>query len=220
MDTYEPYNININGDMYGIAAEYINMLSNMDNIEFKYIKFDDTKLKALDKGEIDVAFINFTYNSNNYHKTNSQFEERLVGLSKQYANVSSIQGLNGRKLYTYQNTYIYEDLLNRDYKVKVLNRINGNIKSGLLIIDEYQYLYSTNNKLKNYKISFIEDMENDYVFVVNDKNELLYQLFDFVNEHGNHNYYKTRALNALVNITDKSHDYLYIVKVAILAIII
>ncbi|HPE15163.1 MAG TPA: diguanylate cyclase [Bacilli bacterium] len=217
-----PYNINIDGNMYGIAAEYINMLSSMNNIEFKYIKYDDTKAlqKALDKKEIDIAFINFTYNSNNYQKTNSQFEETVVGLSKKYLNATSMLGLNGYNLYTYQNTYIYESLANNNYDIKVLNKINGNIKNGIIIVDKYQYLYNINDKLKNYKLLFSEDIENDYTFVVSDNNTLLYSLFNFVNEYGNHENYKTMAMNNLDEITDLSHDYFYILKIAALIILI
>ena len=212
-----PYNIVINGKLYGIAGEYINMLSNMSNIEFKYVKYNNIKAlkSALDKGEVDLSFINFPYNSNNYLATSSHFDEGVVGLSNKYLNVNSINNLGNYKIYALKDNYIYNILKDNKYNIKTIDQYSDQYKNGILLLDQYQYLYNSDKTLKDAHIIFSDKIRDDYTFVVKSNNELLYQLFDFLTDYGYHNYYKIKALNSVNNVTVDTNNFTLIVKIIV-----
>ena len=212
-----PYNIVINGKLYGIAGEYINMLSSMSNIEFKYVKYNSVKsLKsALDKGEVDLTFITFPYNTNSYLKTSSHFEEKVVGLSNKYLNVSSLDNLGNYKIYSQKDNYIYETLKGSKYNLKAVDQYSDQYKNGILVLDKYQYLYNSDKGLKNANIIFSDNIKGDYTFAVKSNNDLLYQLLNFITDYGYHNYYKIRALNNVNNVTVDTNNFTFIIKIIV-----
>lgn len=212
-----PYNSVINGNLYGIAGEYINMLSNMSNIEFKYIKYNSIKAlkNALDKKEVDLAFIDFAYNSNNYTKTLSHFDEGVIGLSSKYLNVSTLNNLGNYGLYSLKDNYIFDCLKERSYNVKTVDQLGDQYKDGILVLDTYQYLYDSNKVFKNATIVFSDNLKDDYTFVVKNDNKLLYELLNFVTTYGYHNYYKINALNSLNNVVVNTNNFTSIVKVVV-----
>ena len=58
-----PYEVEVNGKVAGIAGEYINRISRLADINFKYKKYANKKAlqKAIDKGEVDVYFDYYNY---------------------------------------------------------------------------------------------------------------------------------------------------------------
>ncbi len=217
-----PYNTVSNGSLYGTAGEYINMLSTMSNIEFKYIKYQNQEAlkKALDNKEVDVAFIDFSYNSNEYTKTVAHFEEEVVGIAKRYINVTTLDSLKGYRLYTFQKSHIYEYLNSKEYAIDVVNDIHNDYKNGILIIDKGQYLHYDKGVLQSYHIIFEDSIDKDYTFVVKNNDQLLYDLLNFTTTYGNYNNYKVRALNELNTIIENTNSFGYIIKLILIIIFI
>lgn len=217
-----PYNILVNEKLYGLAGEYINMLSTMDNIEFKYVKYNNTEalIEALDNRDIDIAFVNFNYNSDKYLKTSNHFIEQVVGLSNNYINATSLKSLNNYNIYTYQKTYIYEVLSDMYSKPKVLNKLKNNLKNNVLVIDKDQYLYYASDLLVDYKLLFTDNIRREYNFIVSKNNELLYNILDFIIDYSNSNNCKNISLNSLYNALDNSNIFKYIFKFIIILIIV
>lgn len=217
-----PYNILVNEKLYGLAGEYINMLSTMDNIEFKYVKYNNTNalIEALDNRDIDIAFVNFNYNSDKYLKTSNHFIEQVVGLSNNYINATSLKSLNNYNIYTYQKTYIYEVLSDMYSKPKVLNKLKNNLKNNVLVIDKDQYLYYASDLLVDYKLLFTDNIRKEYNFMVSKNNELLYNILDFIIDYSNSNNCKNISLNNLYNALDNSNIFKYIFKFIIILIIV
>ena len=92
-----PYELKVNGKVAGIAGEYINRISRLADINFKYKKYNTKKelQKAIDKGEIDVYFDYYNYSNNEYLETLSTFIEDYVVLGRQEDNhiVNSFESL-------------------------------------------------------------------------------------------------------------------------------
>ena len=83
-----PYEKELNKKVVGIAGEYINRVSRLANINFKYKKYKTKEQlkKAIDKKEVDVYFDYYNYNSDSYSSTLSTFVEDYVVLGYQKNN--------------------------------------------------------------------------------------------------------------------------------------
>ena len=97
-----PYEVKVRGKVAGIAGEYIDRVSRLADINFKYKKYSTKKelQKAIDKGEIDVYFDYYNYNNDQYLSTLSTFVEDYVVLGKQENNyiVPSFESLRGNEI--------------------------------------------------------------------------------------------------------------------------
>ena len=75
-----PYEQLVNGKVAGIAGEYVDRVTRLSGINFKYKKYDTIEdlEKAIDKGEVDLYFDYYNYNNNKYKSTLSTFNEKYV----------------------------------------------------------------------------------------------------------------------------------------------
>ena len=107
----EPYEKKVNGKVVGIAGEYINRISRLTDINFKYKKYSNIKEfeKAIDKGEIDLYFDYYNYSSDNYLATVSTFIEDYSVLGRQKDNhiITSFESLKGKKIAMLANDSLY-----------------------------------------------------------------------------------------------------------------
>ena len=83
-----PYEQLVNGKVAGIAGEYVDRVTRLSGINFKYKKYDTIEdlEKAIDKGEVDLYFDYYNYNNNKYKSTLSTFIEKYVVLGKEEDN--------------------------------------------------------------------------------------------------------------------------------------
>ena len=107
----EPYEKKVNGKVAGITGEYINRISRLTDINFKYKKYNSLKEleKAIDKGEIDIYFDYYNYSNDNYLATVSTFVEDYVALGRQKDNhiVTSFESLKGQDIVMLDNDSLY-----------------------------------------------------------------------------------------------------------------
>ena len=89
-----------------------------------------------------------------------------------------------------------------------------------MVLDENDYLYLKENELKNYKYLFSDSFEGNYHFVINNNDEVLYNLFNFILNNTDNKEYKNIGLsNVIVTTTDDSNlRGLYIIILAIILI--
>lgn len=214
------YNV-YNNNLYGVAGEYINTLEDMADMDFDYVQYKnkDELIKGLNNNKVDIAFINFNYNSDKTIKSESPFRERMAVLANDYVNISDKRGLNNQHVYAKPNNYLY-DYLKDNYNcvLKSNSEIhNNNLNNGLLVLDEVDYLYNEDKYNDNYKLLFVDDYMGDYHFEVIAKDEVLVKLLDFVINNTDYNEFKNLGVNGLLSTLTKENSFknVYIVILVI-----
>lgn len=218
------YNVLKNDELYGIAGEYINSLANMANMEFSYIEYEtnDALASALKQDKVDIAFINFNYENAITKKSSSPFTYQMVAISNNYQNISDRNGLNNRKLYLFENNYLY-DYINNNYNsiIKPLTKIDQKIEeNSIIVLDDAEYLYYKENELASYKLLFTDNYSANYHFEVLTSDDVLGKLIDFVLNNTDYNEYKNTGVNNLLSTLDKEKSFknIYIIILTIILI--
>ncbi len=222
----EPYELKVHSKLAGIAGEYVNRMSRLGNIEFKYKKFSSKKAleKAIDKGSVDIYFDYYNYNNENYLSTISTFVEDYVVLGKQEDNhiINSFEALKDKKVLMLKGDALHSYFeSNSKAKIKEyddLNQLLNKAGSNLIILDYEIYSYYQNNKLKNYKLLYKDTMMNDYKFMVHKDNKEFYDLFNYIiNTNSYYNYRNTGIENLHASILeDSTFEQVYTIILIIL----
>lgn len=224
----EPYELKVHGKLAGIAGEYINRMSRLGNIEFKYKKYSSKEEleKDIEKGKIDIYFDYYNLTNEKYIPTVSTFVEDYVVLGKQEDNhiITSFESLKdqtilmlkGDSLHSYFST-------NSKAKIKPYNSIDkmvDNAKSNVMVVDYEIYSYYQNSKFKKFKLLYKDTMMNDYKFMVNRDNEEFYNLFNYIiNTNSYYKYRNTGIENLHASILeDSTFEQVYTIILAIIFI--
>ena len=208
-----PYEVKVNGKVAGIAGEYINRVSRLAGINFKYKKYSNIKdlQKAIDKGKIDVYFDYTNYSSNDYLPTLSTFIEDYVILGRQEDKhiVNSFESLKGQEIAMIKGDALYSYFSNnsradiKDYKD--LDSLIKKANNRLIVVDKEIYSYYQNNKFKKLKLLYEDTMMNDYKFMVKNTNEAFYDLFNYIiNTNSYYNYRNSGIDNLSASILEDS----------------
>ncbi len=208
-----PYEVKVHGKVAGIAGEYIDRVSRLADINFKYKRFRSKKelQQAIDKGEIDVYFDYYNYNNDKYLGTLSTFIEDYVVLGRQEDNhiVNSFESLKGQEIAMLKGDSLYNYFTNNSRAdIKEFTNINSLIKesgSRLIVVDREIYAYYQNNKFKKLKLLYEDTMMNDYKFMVKSNNEAFYDLFNYImNTNSYYNYRNSGITNLKASILEDS----------------
>jgi len=192
-----PYEKKVNNKVAGIAGEYIDRLSRLADINFKYKKYNSKKAleKAIDKGEVDVYFDYYNYSNDKYDPTISTFVEDFVVLGNQKDNhiVNSFESLRNEEIVMLADDSMYSYFKsNSKAKIKTYNSIDKLVKnagSRMIVVDSEIYSYYQNNKFKKLKLLYKDNMMNDYKFMIKSKNDAFYDLFNYImNTNSYYNY--------------------------------
>ena len=209
----EPYELKVHNKLAGIAGEYINRISRLGDIEFKYKKYSSQEKleKAIDKGEIDIYFDYYNYSNDNYVPTVSTFVEDYVVLGKQEDNhvVNSFESLKDQKVLMLKGdslNHYFESNSKANIKTyKNLNEMTKKANSDVMVVDYEIYSYYQNSKFKNFKLLYKDTMMNDYKFMVNKENKEFYDLFNYIiNTNSYYNYRNTGIENLHASILEDS----------------
>ena len=223
------YNIKDGNKLYGFAGEYINLLSNMADIELKYKEYDSSSdlASAIKNGQVDIAFIDFDYENTDGKYTVKAFSPQMIALSETNYSITSKEGLENRKLYTLKNTYL-ESYLKQGYN-SILNPISKALdkipEDGILVLDEVDYYYYTGNgSLDNYYPLLKDDYEASYRFFVQNDEEVLYDFINFTLMYSDSNDLKKNSINNLletsVSRSEFQNLYLLIALIIIIPVIL
>ena len=223
-----PYEVKVNGKVSGIAGEYVNRISRLASINFKYKKYSSVEAleKAVKKGEVDVYFDYYNISSDQYTATVSTFVEDYVVIGKQEDNhvVTSFESLKDQKILMLDNNALYHYFSNNSRaKIKTYDTIDELVKHAdeyLIVLDYEIYSQYQNTKFKNYKLIYKDTMLNDYTFMVKSTNEAFYDLFNYIiNTNSYYNYRNTGIENMNASILeDSTLEQVYTIVLAIIFI--
>lgn len=208
-----PYEKKVNSKVAGIAGEYINRISRLADINFKYKKYDTLKdlQKAIEKKEVDLYFDYYNYSNDNYMPTVSTFVEDYVVLGLQEDNhiVNSFESLKKEKIAMLEKDALYYYFKsNSRAKIKTYKDIKDLVKNAedrIIVVDSEVYSYYQNDKLKKYKLLYKDNMMNDYRFMVKKGNEAFYDLFNYIiNTNSYYNYRNSGIENLNASIIEDS----------------
>jgi len=206
-----PYEVTIDGELYGICGEYIHRINRLSGIDFEYKKYDsiDDLLKAVEKKEVDIYFNYYDVVGENYSEINSAFVEEYVVLAKTDDShiVTSFESLKGQKISMLGNTSLFNyfkdnSKANIDEYDSYENMIS---KSGnnILVIDKEVYSYYRNSKFKNYELLYSSRITKDYSFMVISDEKAFYEMFNYT--VGTNSYYRYRN----TGLIDLNNDNLF-----------
>lgn len=208
-----PYEEMVNGKVAGIAGEYVDRVSRLSGINFKYKEYKtiDELEKAIDKGEVDLYFDYYNYNNSKYKSTLSTFIEQYVVLGKEEDEhiVTSFESMKGQKLAMLKGDSLYNYFSNNARaKIKTYDNIKDLIKNSgdrLIIVDREIYTYYQNKEFKKLKLLYTDTMMNDYKFMVKTNNEAFYDLFNYIiNTNSYYNYRNSGISNLHASILEGS----------------
>ncbi|MDO5569400.1 MAG: GGDEF domain-containing protein [bacterium] len=185
----EPFENVKDEKLFGTLSNYINTFSTLVDVDFKFVKFDkvsDLK-KAISNGEVDLAFGYFSTNGLNVdiNDTLSLFPEKYVVLSNNDLIVNSIKSLDGENMASVSNTYLFDYLVSNNVKVKGYDDVASMLRStnrfSNIVVDYGTYDYYKSNRLSDYNVVYIGEIQNDYKFYFRkvDANKVVSELFDF-----------------------------------------
>ena len=221
-----PYEKKVHGKVAGIAGEYIDRVSRLTDITFKYKKYSSVQAleKAVEKGEVDIYFDYYNYSNDEYLPTVSTFIEDFSVLGKQEDNhiVTSFESLKGQDIVMLENDALYSYFKsNSRAKIKTYKNIDELVrhaKHKIIVVDSEVYRYYQNNKFKKYKLLYQDNMMNDYKFMVKKDNEAFYNLFNYIiNTNSYYNYRNSgiENLHALL-MEDSTLEQVYSIVLAII----
>lgn len=223
-----PYEAKVNGKVAGIAGEYIDRISRLANINFKYKKYSSRKEleKAIEKGKVDVYFDYNNYTNDDYIATLSTFVEDYVVLGKQEDNhiVNSFESLKGKEIAMVKGDSLYNYFLNNsraDIKTyKDIDTLISNAGNRMIVVDNEIYSYYQTTKFKKLKLLYKDTMMNDYKFMVKKSDQAFYDLFNYIiNTNSYYNYRNSGIENLKASILkDSSLEEIYAVVLGIIFI--
>lgn len=208
-----PYEVKVNGKVAGIAGEYIDRVSRLADISFKYKKYKTKKEleKAIDKGEIDVYFDYYNYSNDKYTPTLSTFIEKYVVLAKDDNDeiVNSFESLKGKQIAMIKDDSLYNYFSsNSRADIKIYDNLDQLLKqkdNKLIVVDKEIYTNYQTTKFKKLKLLYMDTMMNDYKFMVKKNNKAFYDLFNYIiNTNSYYNYRNSGIKNMNASILENS----------------
>ena len=217
-----PYEVEINGELYGICGEYISRVTRLTGIDFKFKEYKSIKdlLKAVEKKEVDIYFNYYDVAGENYNEINSTFLEEFVVLGKISDShvVSSFESLKGKEVSMVKDTSLFNYFKDNSKanitEYKDYDSMLSKSKSTILVVDKEIYTYYRNSKFKSYEVLFTDCMTKDNTFMVIDKETNFYNMFNYLVGTNSYYRYRNTALDTLNDDTlfkANSFEELYIV---------
>lgn len=203
-----PYEITKGSKLAGIAAEYINRLVRLTDIDFTYKKYKTVEElnKAIENEEVDIYFDYIGNQNGKYLETVSTFIENYVVLGRitdDYV-ISSFEGLKGNNVYMLENNKYLINYIKSGAMVNVATQENikdlvkrAKENKALIVVDKEVYSYYREKELKDYEVIYSDIMSNDYAFMVKSDNSSFYTLFNYVINTNSYYKYRNSGLNKL-----------------------
>ena len=221
-----PYEQKVNGKVAGIAGEYVDRVTRLSGITFKYQEYQTVEelKKAIDKGEVDLYFDYYNYNNEKYKSTLSTFIEQYVVLGREEDNhiVTSFESMKDERLAMLSKDSLYNYFSNNARaKIKTYDNIEDLTKNSgdrIIIIDKEIYTHHQNDEFKKLKLLYTDTMMNDYKFMVKNNNEAFYDLFNYIiNTNSYYNYRNSGITNLNASILeDSTFEQVYTIVLTII----
>ena len=225
-----PYEKLVDGKIAGIAAEYVRRLQRLTDIDMVFKKYKNVaELKeAISKNEVDIYFNYFGIVPSNILETTSPFVEKYVVLrnNKNTENVTSFEELKDKKINMLGDNLILTYITtNSKTNINIVSNINDLTKNNNLILVDYEiYNYYKNTKFSKYEVIYTGTMTNEYTFGVNQNDNDIYNLFNYIMTTNSYYNYRINGLKSLnVSIFEKStfkDIYLIVLGIVLLPVLI
>ena len=199
-----PYEVDVDGDVSGIAGEYLKRMSRLTDISFSYKKYGSIEAlrKAIEKGDVDIYFdyYNFTDVNDDYKETISTFIEDYVVLGRRSDNhvVNSFESLKDEKIAMLNNTSLYNYFENNSRSDITTFDTNSdlvkNANDKMLVVDKEVYNLYKNTTFEDYDVLYQDTMMNDYKFMVKNNNNTFYNLFNYIITTNSYYNYRNNGL--------------------------
>ncbi len=223
-----PYEILDRGELSGIAGEYINRMSRLTDISFKYKEYPSRSAleKAVEKGEVDVYFDYYNLTNDNYLTTLSTFVEEYVVLGKQTDRhiVNSFESLKGESIAMLEGNSLYHYFDNNARAMittyKDLDTLIEKAGDKLLVVDREIYTYYQNSKFKDYVFLYMNTMMNDYKFMVKKNNQAFYDLFNYIINTNSYYNYRNSGLSGIyhTSLEKTSFEQLFLIVLILVSL--
>ncbi|MBE6150716.1 MAG: GGDEF domain-containing protein [Firmicutes bacterium] len=224
-----PYEIVVDDNFYGIAAEYVNRINRLSGVDFEYKKYDSVEdlKKAIDKKEIDIYFNYYDVAGKDYKEVNSTFIEEYVVLARTKDShvVGSFQALKGKDISMLANTALlnyFKD--NSKSNIKEFNDYNEMLSksdNNILVIDREVYTYYKNSKFKDYEVLYSDCIPKNYSFMIVAEEENFYDMFNYTISTNSYYRYRNAALIDLNSdniLRTNSFEELYVVILVLILV--
>ena len=200
-----PYEKQVNGRVAGIAGEYLDRVSRLSNIEFKYKKYNSVKQlqKAIKNKEIDMYFDYYGLEGNDYKATLSTFIEDYVILGKEKDNhiINSFESIRNQNVSMIDGDSLYNYVNNNGKanikKYKNLNKLIKKAGNDLIIVDRNLYDRYQSTKFKKYNVLYIDTMMSDYKFMIKNNDKEFYNLVNYMINTNSYYIYRNSGIESL-----------------------
>lgn len=187
----KPYDSQINDELYGINASFLENFSDIADIDIDYKLYNNKQelVNDFNESKIDLFFDNtsgFEFTTENTNLV-SNFDEELVVLSlpTNKVTVSSVKALASYNVATIENTKIYNYLTTNGINTKTYKKLEeliNNVKEDdVIVLDSETYNYYGLKELAKYKSIYAFNMNDEYSYKVinNEENQIFINYFNF-----------------------------------------
>ena len=184
-----PYDMAINGSLKGFNHEIISDFAKVAGIEIDYKQYSSVEnmLKDFETNKLDLLLNNFNNSKINIKtfKTLPVYDSKIAIITDKNTDltVNNVTSLQDKTILTIKDSKISRYLKSNGVKTKEYQNIKDLINKikadDIAAIDEYTYDYYVRLELKNYKKLNTLDIDNNYGFISQNKNENLNDFFNF-----------------------------------------
>ena len=184
-----PYDMAINGSLKGFNHEIISDFAKVAGIEIDYKQYSSVEnmLKDFETNKLDLLLNNFNNSKINTKtfKTLPVYDSKIAIITDKNTDltVNNVTSLQDKTILTIKDSKISRYIKSNGVKTKEYQKIKDLINKikadDIAAIDEYTYDYYVRLELKNYKKLNTLDIDNNYGFISQNKNENLNDFFNF-----------------------------------------
>lgn len=183
-----PYDLNINGTLYGTNKAILDNFSTVADIEILYEEYSNIGdlLNGFNNGDVDIFYNTSSksgYDLNGYIATDVYNDQiAIISNSKTTLDITSLKSLNDVRVGVLKDSYIGKLVGENTKNVVEYKTIKElvNSKESVIAIDFNTYNYYAKTTLKNYKIEYLKDNDNaSYVMKSVANNSIFNEYLDF-----------------------------------------
>lgn len=200
-----PYEISNNK---GLNLEFLKGFETFAGVEFQFKKYSSVKAlsDAFNKGEVDIVFNYYNFDSGSCNETINVYNSSYVILTHINNNITvdSWASLAGKEIYALKDTTLTTYVNNNSKAtIKTYSKLKNLLKNKepLILLDLNTYNYYKNTKLRDYYIVFEGTLELNYNFLVkrDSTNNTFSEVFQYYLSNINHTEFKNRGMSNIMN---------------------
>ena len=200
-----PYEISNNK---GLNLEFLKGFETFAGVEFQFKKYSSVKAlsDAFNKGEVDIVFNYYNFDSGSCNETINVYNSSYVILTHINNNITvdSWASLAGKEIYALKDTTLTTYVNNNSKAtIKTSSKLKNLLKNKepLILLDLNTYNYYKNTKLRDYYIVFEGTLELNYNFLVkrDSTNNTFSEVFQYYLSNINHTEFKNRGMSNIMN---------------------